>query len=187
MARSIGPITPGLIHRSFLETKLHICLKLRSAIGFCFSMHAHGSCPEHRTIPALPLLEKNCRFAKNILLMFITNVLNVDHCENASFYVCSLLFNPTSDERFLKGSQYTILPLYMSLTLPSTKNGNIPSLKLHVFFLFSYVLYAANYLLFEYGFTNTNVTYKLLVIFVRKLRSCDYVNKSSSGKHVTRL
>lgn len=115
LARSISPITPGLIHRSFLETKLHICLKLRSAISFCFSMHAHGSCPEHRTIPALPLLEKNCRFETSILLMFITNVLNVDHCENASFYVGSLLFNPTSDERFLKGSQYTILPLYMSL------------------------------------------------------------------------
>lgn len=47
--------------------------------------------------------------------MFITNVLIVDHRENASFYVGSLLFNPTSDERFLKGSQYTILPLYMSL------------------------------------------------------------------------
>lgn len=76
---------------------------------------AHGSCPEHRTIPALALLEKNCRFVKSILLMFITNVLIADHCENASFYVGSLLFSRTSDERFLKGSQYTILPLYMPL------------------------------------------------------------------------
>lgn len=58
LVRSISPITPGLIHRSFLETKLHICLKLRSAIGFCISMHAHGSCPEHRTIPAPFVREK---------------------------------------------------------------------------------------------------------------------------------